>query len=175
MRTTARSGLWADPVKVDGMSVKAAAAKIARDLGLSQSSVRVETDTTLALFPVWAVVLVGGAIVNLAYPAYLMTKRRSWGVLVSSPRELALSLVIGGQFCLAAFSGGKGMVLLGVLGASVGAGIQQAMQMIGGQGLGFLSGEWRGVHGKPRLYMYLAIAALILATIIMAYSNTLAG
>ena len=56
-------------------------------------------------------------------------------------RIRALSIIIGGQFCLAIALGGKGMVLLGVFGASVGAGIQQAMQMIGGQGLGFISGE----------------------------------
>ena len=65
------------------------------------------------------------------------------------------------------------MLLLGVLGASVGAGIQQAMQMVGGQGVGFVSGEWRGVGGSPRRQMYLAIAALIVATIIMAFANTL--
>ena len=35
---------------------------------------------------------------------------------------------------------GKGMLLLGVLGASVGFGIQQAMQMTGTQLLGFISG-----------------------------------
>jgi hypothetical protein len=66
------------------------------------------------------------------------------------------------------------MILLGALGASVGAGIQQASQMLGGQGVGFLSGEWRGVHGAPRRLMLASIAALIVAGAIMAYSNTLA-
>jgi len=66
------------------------------------------------------------------------------------------------------------MLLLGALGASIGVGIRQAMQMIGGQGLGFVSGEWRGVHGRPRIQMYLAIAILIAASVILAYGNTLA-
>jgi hypothetical protein len=167
----------AGSVEVGGMTAQSAADRIADVLGLSQEShaqVRIETNNTLAVFAVWAVALLGGAIVNLAYPAYLMTKNRSWNILASSPREFALSLVIGCQFCLAAFLGGKGMMLLGVLGASVGAGIQQSMQVLGGQGLGFASGEWRGVHGKPRKQMYLAIAALIIATVILAGSNTLA-
>jgi hypothetical protein len=63
---------------------------------------------------------------------------------------------------------------LGALGASVGWGIQQGMQMTGTQLLGFVSGEWRGVHGKPRRQMYLAIGILILAAVVLAYGNTLA-
>ncbi len=44
---------------------------------------------------------------------------------------------------------GKGMLLLGAApGASVGWGIQQAMQMAGTQMLGFASGEWRGVRDR---------------------------
>ena len=166
-------------VAVGGLTAKAAADKIAGILTLSQqpesdARVRVETASTLAVFPVWAVALIGGALVNLGYPAYLMSKNRSWGVLATSWREVVLAILIGAQFCLAVAMTGKGMVLLGALGASVGAGIQQAMQMISGQGLGFISGEWRGVHGAPRRQMYLAIGVLLLATVIMAYSNTLA-
>ncbi len=62
----------------------------------------------------------------------------------------------------------------GVLMAAT-AGIQQAMQMTSGQGLGFISGEWRGVLGTPRRRMYLAIAVLIVATIIMADGNALSS
>jgi hypothetical protein len=68
---------------------------------------------------------------------------------------------------------GKGMLLLGPLGASVGFGVQQAMQMLGGQTVGFASGEWRGINGTPRHQMYLAIAVLIAAAVVMAYGNTL--
>ena len=55
----------------------------------------------------------------------------------------------------------------------MGWGIQQAMQMTGTQLLGFASGEWRGVQGKPRRQMYVAIAILIVAAGVMAYGNTL--
>jgi hypothetical protein len=86
-----------------------------------------------------------------------------------------LAVIIGIDFSLAVALMGKGMLLLGALGASVGWGIQQSMQMTGTQLLGFLSGEWRGVYGKPRRQMYLAIALLIVAAIVMAYGNTLAS
>jgi hypothetical protein len=44
--------------------------------------------------------------------------------------------------------------------------------MLGGQGLGFLSGEWKGVYGKPRNLMFAAIGFLIIAAVIMAMGNT---
>jgi L-rhamnose-H+ transport protein len=122
---------------------------------------------------VWAVGLLGGALINVTYPAYLMTKHSSWNVLFESWKELALAIVMGFNFIIGVAIMGKGMLLLGPLGASVGFGMQQATQMLGSQGVGFASGEWRGVIGKPRNQMYLAIATLIAAALVMAYGNTL--
>jgi hypothetical protein len=165
-------------VQVAGISAKATADKIADLLHLAQvperdAKVRVETANILAVFAVSAVALLGGVLINLLYPVILLCKNKSWGVFLTNWKEIFLSLMMGIQFSVAVVLAGKGMILLGALGASVGAGIQQAMQMVGGQGLGFISGEWRGVHGRPRIQMYLAIAALMLATIIMAIGNTL--
>ena len=127
-----------------------------------------------ANFSVWAIGLLGGAITNISYPAYLMTRNRSWSLLMECPRDLALSLAISIHVCLAIALVGEGMLLFGALGASVGFGIQQATQMIGSQGVGFVSGEWRGVRRSPRVRMGLAIALLIAAAIIMACGNALA-
>lgn len=127
-----------------------------------------------ANFAVWAVGLLGGALVNLAYPAYLMTRNRSWTVLKECGRDAGLAALIGVNFCLAVALLGKGMLLLGALGASVGFGIQQSLQMLGSQGVGFLSGEWKDVHGTSRSHMYIAIAILMVAAAVMAYGNTLA-
>ena len=126
-----------------------------------------------ANFAVWAVGLLGGALINVTYPAYLLTKNKSWHVFAESWQEGALSVGIGCNFILGVALMGKGMLLLGALGASIGFGVQQAMQMLGSQTVGFASGEWRGVTGKPRNQMYFAIALLIAAAIVMAYSNTL--
>jgi hypothetical protein len=126
-----------------------------------------------ANFAVWAIGLMGGALVNVTYPAYLMTKNKSWGVLLDSWWELLLSVAIGINFIIGVALMGRGMLLLGPLGASVGFGVQQAMQMLGGQTVGFASGEWRGISGRPRHQMYLAIGVLIAAAVVMAYGNTL--
>ena len=127
-----------------------------------------------ATFAVWAVGLLGGSLLNVLYPAYLMTRKKSWRVLGESAKELVLAVIIGLNMALAVGLIGQGMVMLGALGASVGFGIQQACQMLGGQGVGFISGEWKGVFGTPRRLMYAAIGVLILAALIMAFGNSLA-
>jgi hypothetical protein len=163
------------PIEVAGLSAKAAADKTAGVLGLPQPEsdpdVKINTPSVLAVFPVWAAGAFSGAMLNLLYPMILMTKRRSWGVLFQSPGEFGLTVIMGIQTVLALSLPGKGMLMLGALGAAIGGGIQQAMQMVGGQGTGFISGEWRGVHGKPRWQMYGSIALLIVAAFIMAYSK----
>lgn len=126
-----------------------------------------------ATFSVWAIGLLGGALVNILFPAFLITKNKSWKVFLSNKKEVLLSIVIGINFCMSIALMGKGMILLGVLGASVGFGIQQAMQMFGGQGVGFISGEWRGVSKKTLVLICSAILLLILAAIIMSCGNAL--
>jgi hypothetical protein len=165
------------PIKVGGLTAKAASDLIAERLEIVQSDaepkVSVDAQNILAILPVQAVGLLGGALINVIYPGFLMTRRKTWGVLAKSWKECGLAAIIGLQMCIAVALANKGMLLLGAFGASVGAGIQQAMQMIGGQGLGFISGEWHGVHGRPRRQMYAAIVFLLIAAVIMAYSNTL--
>ena len=126
-----------------------------------------------ANFGVWAVGLLAGAVINIIYPAWLMTKNRSWKILFTSKKDFLLSTMIGINFCIAVALMGKGMLLLGALGASVGFGIQQALQMLGGQSVGFISGEWKNVQGTPRRQMYGAILVLIVAAIVMAFGNSL--
>ncbi len=165
------------PIKLGGLTAKAASDTIAEKLGIAPAEaddkVTVDAQNILAILPVQAVGLLGGALINVIYPAFLMTRRKNWGLLFGSWKEFGLASIIGLQMCIAVALANKGMLLLGAFGASVGAGIQQAMQMVGGQGLGFISGEWKGVQGTPRRQMYAAIGFLLIAAVVMAYSNTL--
>jgi L-rhamnose-H+ transport protein len=117
---------------------------------------------------VWAVALLGAAIPNVLYPAILMTRRNSWGVLAAHPDEIGLSVIYGILFFVPSALLGQGMLLLGPLGASLGWGLVQGTLILGGQILGFISGEWRGVGGKPRRQIYAAIVLLIAAMAVMA-------
>ena len=125
-------------------------------------------------FAVWAVGMFAGAMVNLIFPAFLLTRNRGWGAFRTAGWELLLPLFFGGQFILAIALLGIGNLTLGALGASVGWGVYQAMQILGNQGVGFLSGEWAGVEGAPRRRMYVAIAILLVAACVVAYGNSLA-
>ena len=130
-------------------------------------------DTMSADVAVWAVALMSGAAVNIIFPAWLMTKKKNWGMLLANPGETLLATVIGIQFIIAVTLMGRGMLLLGAFGASVGFAIQQVMQIMGNQAVGFLSGEWKNVYGNPRRLMYAALFVLAIAVVIVACSNAL--
>ena len=126
-----------------------------------------------ANFTVWALCTLGGGLVNVLYALFLMAKNNSWKLLFARKDELLFGSIIGLQFICSIIFLGRGMVMLGALGASVGFAIQQSMQVIGNQLVGFLGGEWKGVEGKPRKTMYLAIVIILIAVIILAFSNSL--
>ena len=122
---------------------------------------------------VWAGALFAGIVVNVIYPALIMTRKGNWQMLFSSRHDFLLAPVIGAQLILGAVLLGKGMIFLGALGASVGFGIMQAMQIIGNQTVGFASGEWHGVDSRAKNLMYLALGIIMVAIIIFSYANTL--
>ncbi len=106
-------------------------------------------------------------------PLVLIIRGRSWGKYRGAGGQALLSALIGIQFFLGILLLGKGMILLGTLGASVGFGIQQGMQILGGQAVGFVSGEWKGAPSAAVRTMQLAIAILLAAAVVMALANTL--
>jgi len=132
------------------------------------------TGNMAASIAVWAVGLAGGAMVSVGYAAFLMTQKKSWGILFGSRREFLLAAVIGLNGGVAMILLGHGMLLMGALGASLGSGLQQISWMLGGQAVGFVSGEWRGVSRRPRRQMLLSIGLLLIAALIMILGNSLA-
>jgi len=121
----------------------------------------------------WAAGLFGGALVNVLYPAALMTGKRSWDVLRRHWPEMGLSLCLGCQLMLAFALFGYGRMQMGKLGDSQAPGIQLAMQIVGSLLLGILAGEWRGVRGKPRVQIAAAFAMLFAGAVLMIYASTL--
>jgi L-rhamnose-H+ transport protein len=124
-------------------------------------------------FAVWAISLTGAGILNSGYFALLMTKNRNWDVLFKHLPEAFLGTIFGVMFIAGFLFMGKGMLLLGALGASVGFGLQQSSQILGSQIVGFLSGEWKQADSTALRLAYSAIILLILAAVIMAVGNSM--
>jgi hypothetical protein len=127
----------------------------------------------VASISVWALGIFAGALVNLFYAVYVMTKKKTWNQLFSRKDELISGALLGLQFFIAIVLMGRGMVFLGAMGASIGFGIQQSLQVVGSQLVGFVGGEWKGVSGKPRIKMYWGLIIILIAVFIFSYSNTI--
>jgi len=128
-----------------------------------------------ASMAVWGLGMFSGAVVNLAYAGYLMAKNKTWGRLLSRGWEAGLPIASALQ-CIIGFALlGVGSSMLGVLGASVGWGLYQAMQILGGQFVGFVAGEWRGSDPRPKRTMLAAIGLLLIASSVLALGNYIAS
>ena len=84
-----------------------------------------------------------------------------------------MAVIAGISFAVAVAGMGYGMLLLGALGASLGFGVQQASQMLGGQAVGFVAANGAASTAVRDSQMYWAIALLIVAAVIMASGKTL--
>jgi hypothetical protein len=125
-------------------------------------------------FAVWAIALLSAGILNSCYFALQMTRKQSWGVFFRHWPEAFLAVIFGVMFIAGFILMGKGMLLLGALGASVGFGLQQSMQIVGSQVVGFAGGEWKQAARPLVRQAFLAIALLIVAAAILATANGVA-
>jgi hypothetical protein len=57
----------------------------------------------------------------------------------------------------------------------VGFGIMQSIQILGNQAVGFVSGEWQGVHRGPSNLMIESIIVLVIAIAVLAIGKFLAA
>ena len=160
------------------MSAFAASERIGDLLGDYRPSdiaeVRVETGSIPATFAVFAVGLLAGALVNIGYAAYLLTRNQSWDLLARSPRELLLAMHHRNQLQPGRRPDGQG---------DAPAGCARGVDRLGDPAgvaddrhpvARFPERRMERSAGKPRMQMYLAIAIFIVAAFLMAYGNTLA-
>ena len=124
--------------------------------------------TVGSLAGLWALVLPGGILVNIGHPLWRLWRNRTWSDFAKAPAEVWLCILIGVLFGTFVVSMGMGMRLLGVLGASLGFGICQGLQIASSQTVGILAGEWRGVPDRPRRQMTAALVFLLVAVVVFA-------
>lgn len=139
----------------------------ARSAGASEAS---------ATYPVWAIAMAGGMIPNLAYALTGCVRNHSWARFGETAKpDLLLGVFMGALFFGSTAIYGVGAVQLGVLGTSIGWGIMQIVQIAAGNLGGFITGEWKHAGPGPVRTMFVGLAVLCLASVLMAYGNYLQG
>ena len=124
-----------------------------------------------APFAVWPVVLLGGAIANLGYAFFLLSRNKSWGNFGGGPREafnpaLGACLWMGG---IALYS--SATTYLGVLGVSIGFALFTIVLILCGQLSGLFTGEWKQIPVRISGKFALGVTLLFLAIITFAAAN----
>jgi len=121
-----------------------------------------------AICAVWAVTLPGGALINVLFPLSLMLHRRTLATL-STPKDFCLTLLMPLLFVCSLLGVANGMRMMGALGASLGFGLQQGLQILTAQGVGIFTGEWKGVLRQTQVLMISAVVLMLIAISAMAF------
>ena len=118
---------------------------------------------------------IGGFIVNTIYCVYLFVRNKSFKVYAAKEgrgrnfmlgTSMALLFIVGMAFYTIANAS-----FIPAAGAVIGWPLFMAATIIAGQVLGLSSGEWKGVDRKAFRELYIGIALLIVAIIIVSLSN----
>jgi L-rhamnose-H+ transport protein len=126
---------------------------------------------------VWLLVLGAGAIANLAYCAYLLSKNRTWSKFrqpASAPLYL-LAIVMGLLWGGGIFVYGAASPKLGKLGPAIGWPLSLVVSLVTANCVGFLTGEWKFGSATARRWMVVGLAVLLVAIGILGWSGSLAG
>jgi len=139
---------------------------------IADRAIKLGVPATRAGYAVWPVGLFGGLLPNLAYSIYLLFKNKTWGKYRGPwAVDTALAALMG-VFWMGAMSiYGVAAVYLGALGLSVGWGLFQIFNIMSANVSGVLTGEWRTAPPRALRTLYIGLALLACATVILAAGN----
>jgi len=138
----------------------------ALDAGASVSS---------AADPVWALTLLGGLMTNVIYCSALLCRNKTWSDYRKDNTfsHWFLAALMGAIWMPSIALYGRAAVMMGDLGGSAGWGLYMGMVIVISNFWGFVTGEWRGVRGKPVQLMGLGIVLLLMAILLIGYGTAL--
>jgi hypothetical protein len=124
---------------------------------------------------VWTLIFLGGLISSFGFSVIQLFRNKSWGQFANegTMRNLFLALLMAlGHFgCLYFY--GIGGWKLGALGTSVGFAIFQSGSVLVGNGLGFMTGEWKTASGESKRWLAAGLTILIVGIVIVSIGNTM--
>lgn len=128
-----------------------------------------------AVNAILALVLLGGAIPNIIYCIYLLSKNQTWK-RYQVPKTglywlvlLLIGVMYSGSVALWGMSTAENM--LGKLGPSIGWALNIGMIVISSNGGGFATGEWKNSGAKAIRTMLIGLAIMMLAMAFIGYGN----
>lgn len=155
------SGVLASFMNV-GIAFGGPLAARATEQGASESS---------SMYAVWLPLLLGGAIPNVLYCLYLLSRRRTWtqyrGAFQVANISLTALMAILWFFSTALY--GVASHGLGALGVVLGWPVFMSVIVIGAGLIGIATGEWSGTGRTPVLFQAAGILLLVMA--IVAFSR----
>jgi L-rhamnose-H+ transport protein len=124
---------------------------------------------------IWLLMLVGGAIPNLCFCAYLLQKNRSWqkyresGVGHLYVLAILMGLLWGGNIFVYGFASPA----LGKLGPAIGWPLTLIVGLVIANVCGFWIGEWKLTQRKEQRWMAAGLIVLLVAILTLGWSSTL--
>jgi len=158
------SGVLSSAINI-GFANALPVAKTAESVGVSPIHSSIAT---------WIVVLWGGIAFNSLYSVILLTKNRTWKTYLNPKSFNAYKWgVLSAVLWFGSLSiYGIGALKMGELGPVIGWPMLLGLSLIFSNFWAIRSGEWEGAK-KPMKILFLGVAVLIVATLIMAYANSL--
>jgi len=124
--------------------------------------------TTVAI---WMPTLLGGLIFNMGYPAYLVSRSKSWACLFSGRGNMGCwlrSSLMGVLWFGAILLYGIGASSMGSAGTVYGWALIVAFSILTSNAWGALTGEWKNSGSKPKALMWLSTALLTGSLVVLA-------
>ena len=140
-------------------------------------SVQLGASPVTATYAAWAVILSGGFLPNLLYPAFLLWRRRTWrsfrqGIWL---RELGLGAGMAVLWLTAIVTYGVGATHLGKYGTSIGFALYVAATILASSGLGIATREWQGTSAGTRRFLAAGLGAILVSVLILNLGGLFSG
>lgn len=122
----------------------------------------------------WVVVLLGGYLMNAGYAVFLLIRNKSWSSFSVSGSAKAYRWSIIAGFCWFAALGvyGQAAALLGEIGPVIGWPILLGLALVVSNVWAYRAGEWEQAK-KPFKILLVGVLVLIMASVVLGYSNSL--
>lgn len=137
---------------------------------VSQAAVAHGAGTLSAANAVWGLAVSAGAVPGLIWCAWSLFRYRQWHLFRTGPRlrNVAFCALMASLWISGTVGYGMAVSMLGVLGPVIGWPIYMSAIILSSAFWGWISGEWRGIAGRPPRVMGLGIATQVIVIVILS-------